>query len=97
MTKNLEGAALGDAGLEELGIAKGSVMIQSEPIFKNATRVVGLDHNKYSSNKETDATKLTIEEFVESMYTTGFQATNFALAVNIINEMVSITIVRGYL
>ncbi|EMR09261.1 deoxyhypusine synthase [Pneumocystis murina B123] len=72
---------------EEFEISKASVLIHSEPIFKNAVRVVGLDHNKYSSNKKADATNLTIEDLVESMYTTGFQATNFALAVNIINEM----------
>ncbi|KAG4304247.1 hypothetical protein PORY_002428 [Pneumocystis oryctolagi] len=67
--------------------AKASVLVCSQPVLENAVKVIGLDHNKYPTHKDTGMTSLSIEDLIKSMYTTGFQATNLALAVNIINEM----------
>ncbi|KAG5519027.1 hypothetical protein PMAC_002558 [Pneumocystis sp. 'macacae'] len=72
---------------KDIEIAKASVLVCSEPVLENSVKVIGLDHNKYPTHKNTGMTSLTIEDLINSMYTTGFQATNFALAVDIINEM----------
>lgn len=73
---------------KDIEVAKASVLVYSEPILDNAVKVIGLDHNKYPTHKDTGMTSLTIEDLIKSMYTTGFQATNLALAVDIINQMV---------
>ncbi|KAG4302415.1 hypothetical protein PCK1_001251 [Pneumocystis canis] len=72
---------------EDFDLAQASVLVCSESMVETGVKVVGLDHNQYPADPETDQTSLTIEALIQSMYTTGFQATNLAIAIDIINEM----------
>ncbi|KAG4302449.1 hypothetical protein PCANB_001256 [Pneumocystis canis] len=72
---------------ENIEIARASIFVYSEPIIKNGIKIMGLDHNQYPTNKETNMSSVSIEELIKTMYSTGFQATNLAIAVDIINEM----------
>ena len=71
--------------------ATAAVLLPSEPVPEGVKSVQGIDFDKYTTT-DSDGNKvhrdITVKEMIEGMGTMGFQATNVAEAVRIINDMV---------
>jgi len=74
--------------IEKLG--RKNVLFKSEEI--NGFNVKGFDYNDWNNQKKN------YEELIDSFITTGFQATHFSKAIDIINKMIKdkVTIYLGY-
>lgn len=68
--------------------AAAAVLVQSDPMPYDAVKVTGTEFNKLGEAVKKRGHGITVEELLESMYTTGFQASALGKAVEIIEQMV---------